>query len=332
MPDTEMAKVLSMDGARQPQPDFLGYLQNGAVMNGVTRLSPELSKAITARYADLLSTLMGETASKEDAARLRQIMIESADILGGSVAFSFSPALDNKPPFEFRYVATVRDKQRFYEFLEQASKLASEGVIADFYEKLGLKIGFDLKRNVSTYKDVPIDAIRFTMQPVDANSPEGQMIRTMFGDGFDLRLATVDNLLLYTMSAAPDKTIQALIDQARAGGPTQIASEVQAAMALMPEAKTAEFFATYNYLRVLQLATAMMPIPIPKADVPTQSNIALTGEVGGAKVRFNAAVPKQHLMEIVTVFMKMQQEQMKQQQQQEQPPQVQPQSRSLGQT
>jgi hypothetical protein len=316
LPDTEMAKILSMDGAPQQQPNLLGYLENGAAMTGVSSLSPALLKALTLEYMDLLSTMMGETASKEEIAKFRQLATDSIDALGGTVAWSFSADLKGKPPFEMTYVATLKDKQKFYQVLDQASQMMNEGAIADFYKKLGMAMQFEIKRNAETYKDVPIDAMHFAMQPTDANSPQAQMIKQMYGEGFDLRLATVNDLLLYTMSAKPEEKIHALIDQAKTGGPGQVPSEIQAALNLLPEAKKAEFFGTYNILRLMQMGMAFAPMPMPQVDVPSQSNIAFAGDIGGGKLQITAAIPKQHVLEAMMVFMKMQQQNMQQQQQQ----------------
>jgi len=316
LPDSKMAKTLSMDGAPQQQPNLLGYLENGAAMTGVSSLSPALLKALTLEYMDLLSTMMGETASKEDIAKFRQLATDSIDALGGTVAWSFSADLKSKPPFEIKYVATLKDKQKFYQVLDQASQMMNEGAIADFYKKLGMAMQFEIKRNAETYKDVPIDSMHFAMQPTDANSPQAQMIKQIYGAGFDLRLATVNDLLLYTMSAEPEKKIHALIDQAKAGTPGQVPSEIQAASNLLPEAKKAEFFGTYNILRLIQMGMAFAPMPMPQVDVPSQSNIALAGDIGGGKLQITAAIPKQHVLEAMMVFMKMQQQNMQQQQQQ----------------
>jgi hypothetical protein len=330
VPDTEMSRILSMDGSQQ-QPNLLGYLENGAIMNGVFRMSPAFSKTITAKYLDMLPAIMGKTASKEDIEQFKQLATSSADALAGPIAFSVLPDLKSKPPFRVRYVAVLKDKEKFYQVLDQTAKMMNEGAIGNLYRDLGLKMQFDLKRNVTAYKDVPINAIHVAMQPVDTNAPEGQMISAMFGEGFDLRLATVDNLLIYTLSVTPEKDMQALIDQVKSGGPGQAPSEVQAAMQLLPDAKNAEFFMTYNYLRVLQMVTALTPIPIPQMDVPTQSDIVIAGDIGNGKLQASVAVPKQHVLEIMTVFMKMQQEQEKMKEQQ-QPQQGQPQGQQPGQT
>jgi hypothetical protein len=318
VPDTEMARILSMDGAPQPRPNLLGYLENGAVMTGVATFSPALLKALTLEYMDFLDAMMRATASHEDIAQIRQLMTDSADALGGALAWSFAADLKNKPPFEVRYVATLRDKQKFYQVLEQASKLMNEDWIADFYKQLGMTVQFDLKRNVETYKDVPIDAIHFAMLPADTNTPQAQMIKQIYGAGFDLRLAAVNNLLLYAMSADPQTEIHALIDQAKAGEPGPVPSEIQAALNLLPEARTAEFFGTYNILRLIQMGLAFAPVPMPQIDVPSQSNIAYAGDIGGGKLQVTVAVPKQHVLELMAAFMKIQQQKMQEMQQQQQ--------------
>lgn len=318
VPDTEMARTLSMDGAPQPQPNLLGYLENGAVMTGVATFSPALLKALTLEYMDFLDAMMRATASQENIAQIRQLMMDSTDALGGALAWSFSADLKNKPPFEVRYVATLRDKQKFYQVLDQAPKLMNEDWIADFYKQLGMTVQFELKRNVETYRDVPIDAMHFAMLPVDANTPQAQMIKQMYGAGFDLRLAAVNNLLLYVTSADPQTEIHTLIDQAKAGAPGPVPSEIQAALNLLPEAKKANFFGTLNYLRAIQMFMAFMPIPMPQIDVPSQSNIAYAGDIGGGKLQVTVAVPKQHVLELMAAFMKIQQQKMQEMQQQQQ--------------
>ena len=322
MPNTEMAKTLSMESP-SPQPNLMGYLQNGAVANFVANLNPALLRAVSLRYVDVITTLVGQSASQEDVAKFKQLAMDSIDALGGALAFAYLPAPKSKPPFEVTYVATLRDKQKFYRVLDEAPKLMTQGPLADFYAKLGVKFQFNVKRGVETYKGVPIDAITFAVQPVDANTPQAQMIKSMYGEGANLRLAVVNNLLVYVLAQEPDKAIHTLIDQAAAGGPSQVPPEVQAALALVPEAKKSQLFGTFNILRMLQMAMTMMPMAAPPAEVPTQSNVAFAGQIGDGRLRIETAVPKQHVLEVMAVVMKMQQQ--KAPQQQQETPQAQPQ-------
>jgi hypothetical protein len=314
VPNTEMAKTLGTDSSPQPRPNLLGYLDNGAAMNSVISLSPALLKTVTPKYMDLFTAMMGASASKEDIAKFGQLLTDSMDAVGGTIAWSFAANLKSKPPFEIKYVAALKDKQKFYQILEKSSQMMREGTVADFYQKLGLKMQFDLKRNVETYKDVPIDSIHFTLQPADTNTPNApmqmQMMKTMLGEGFDLRLAIVNDLLLYTLAADPETKIHTLIDQVKAGGPTQIAGEVQAALSLLPDAQKAQVFGTYNILRLMQLGMAFVPIPLPSVDASTQSGIAFAGDIGGGKLLVNVAIPKQHVQELMQFFMSLQQQKM----------------------
>jgi hypothetical protein len=321
VPDTEMAKVLGLSGPSQAQANLRGYMENGAITTGVTNFSPELVRTVALWRVDLAATLLGSVMTPDQIAQFRKLALDSADALGGSSAWAFLPALKEKPPFRMHYVAVVRDPQKFNNVLEQASKLMSEGAPAKLGEQFGLKMRFDFKRNVETYQNVPIDAVTIIFQPVDVNSPQGQMIKNVYGAGLNLRLAVTNGLLLYCLSADPEKDIHALIDRARAGGAGQAPSEVQAALQLVPNAEQAEVFGTYNYARLIQMALSFLPVPAPPVEVTSQSNAAFAGDIGGGKLLVNAAIPKQQVLEVVSIFARIQQQQvqerMKQQQQQE---------------
>jgi hypothetical protein len=136
----------------------------------------------------------------------------------------------------------------------------------------------------------------------------------------------VNNLLVYAIASDSGTLVRKLIDQAKGDATQPFPSEVEAAVQLIPGAEKACFFATYNYLRVLQMVTAIMPMPIPQTAVQSQSNIAIAGKVSGGSLSVEMALPKQHLMEIMTIFMQMQQKKMPEQQErpdQDQPPETQ---------
>jgi hypothetical protein len=333
MPDSEMGKIFNMVNAGQ-QLKYLDYLENGAVMNCDTTTSPAFFKAISEKYANLAVAIMGPNAPPEDAAKIKQFVADAMDAFSGTMAMSFSADLKSKPPFKVTYAAAVKDKKKLYDTMDQAVKMMNEGAIAEFYKKMGMKMHLDRKPNAETYQGVSIDAMHMTIEPADTNSPEGQMIKNIYGEGLDLRLAVVNDLMLYVLSPEADKAIHALIDQAKATTPRPIASEVEAALQLLPDAKSADFFGTYNFLRLIQMAMAMMPMPLPPMDVATQSDVAFSGQIGGGKLQVGVVIPKQHVLEIMMAVMKMQQSMMQKQQptpQPGQPSQNQPQSSPRGQ-
>jgi hypothetical protein len=128
------------------------------------------------------------------------------------------------------------------------------------------------------------------------------------------------------MAADPDKEIHALIDQAKSGSPGQVPSEVQAAMQLIPEAKNASFFGTYNYVRAIQMAMSFMPMPMPmpQPGVSTESAVAFAGTIGNGRLLTNIAVPKQQVQALANMFTSMKQQEMQKQQKQPGQPGAQP--------
>jgi len=326
VPNSDMAKIFSLSGTPPEQAHLVEYLENGAIMDGVVNFSPAFSKAMALKRIDLLTALLGPAMSQEDMARWKKLATDSADALGGAAAWAFLPDLKNKPPFKFRYVFVLKDQQKFSDILDQVSKMMNEGVLADLTKKFGLKMQFSLKRNAETYQEVPIDAIRVALQPTDANSPQGQMMKTVFGEGLNLRLAVVNSLLLYTLAADPEKEIRALIDQAKAGTPGPMPSEVQAALQLIPDARKADFFGTYNYTRAIQMALSFLPMPLPGPPVEAspQSNIAFAGNIGNGRLLTNIAVPKQQILDIMKFIMTVQPQKMQEQKSQPEQPGAQP--------
>ncbi len=308
-PGSNMADMFKGDTAGAGN-KLMGYMTEGAAVNFAGSMSSPFWRKVNEAYIDLMSKIMGDSASGDDIAAFKKMATDAMDAFGGALAGSFSIDMNSKPPFQATYVADVKDSAKFYRVLEEASKAMTAGSIADLYKEMGMQMSFDLKRNASSYEGVSIDAITFNVKGTDPDSPATQMIDAMYGDGLNVQMATVNNQLVYALGQNAQGSVQKLIDQVKAGGPKQVAGEAQTALAMIPGADKADFFMTVNIVRLMKLVSAFAPIPMPQTDIPTQSSIAIASDASNGRMTLDLAIPKQHVIEIMGLVMQIQQQQM----------------------
>ena len=320
LPGTNMANMFVADAPARQQNKLLGYLQDGAMVNfGANVNRPFLQKLYTKGF-DLLALMAGDNMAADDTAKMRTLATDMVDSIGDSVACSFSIDANSRPPFSIKYIIAVRDEKKFNRVIEEQMEMMNTGAIADLYKNMGIKMSYTMKRGIDNYKGASIDSATLVFKPTEPNSPMGQMLDAMYGEGFKYRWATVDELWLCAIGGDMDSVIRELIDQVKAGGAKQLADETKAALELLPGADQNSFVGTLNLIRAFKMATAMAPMPMPQLGIPTKSNIAFTGKIGNDKMSVDIALPKEHLTEIMMGFQMMMRQQMPMPEQPQQPP------------
>jgi hypothetical protein len=311
VPGTGLANMLASDPSADRKNNLLNYMEDGAMMNFGFNVNKYFWKEFNLKGIDLLTVMCSESLDAEDIEKMKALVTDGIDCLGGPMACSVSIDAKNKPPFIAKYIIAVKDKKKFNQLIENSMQLFNTSGILDFYRNLGIETSFEIQRDVDSYKNVSIDSAKLTMKSTDTASPQGQMINSIYGGGFDYRWGIVDGLCVLTIGSNADSLIREMIDQVK-GRTTQMGSEVKAALELLPEAEKADFVVTYNVLRWLKIAGSMtvMPIPMPmlQTDIPTKSNISLAGKIGNGKMVVDIALPKEHIKEIMTAVLMMQQQ------------------------
>jgi hypothetical protein len=307
VPGTDMAKMFTADGPSQRDNTLLTYLDDGAMASFGATINTSFWKMLNLRSIDLFASMCGGSMSAENIKEMKTLATEIIDSVEGPMVYSVSSDSKNKPPFTIKYVIAVKDEKKFNQIIEKATDMISSSGIMDFYKSFGLETSFSLKKDIDSYKGISISSAKLMMKASDANSPQGQMITSMYGEGFDYRWGMTDGLFVCAVSGDVNSTIRELIDKVKDDSPKQIGSEMKAALSLLPGANKADFIVTFNVLRLFKMATTIIPVPIPPMDIQTNSNIVIAGSSADSRMVVNIAVPKQHLIEIVSAFMMMQQ-------------------------
>jgi hypothetical protein len=317
VPGTNTAAMLIANPLADDKNELLGYLENGSAMNFAMKMNKPFWEKYSVAGMDLMDALTGHNVSAEDMAKSKELITDSMDAMGGSMAGALSVDTEQgKLPFAMNYVIEVANADKFNKMFDESAELFKTTGILDFYKGLGIEMDYTTKRNAETYKDVSINSARLVIKSTEPNSPMGQMMDKMYGGGFDYRWGLVDGLCTMAIGGDVDAEVRELIDLVKAGGPKEICSEVKDALKMLPQAEKAEFFVTCNYIRLMKMMGAMMPPGagmISKINVPSKSNINIAGTIGNSEAVIDIALPKQHLSELVTAFMMLQQEIMKQQ-------------------
>jgi len=309
--DSEMAKFFVSNPLANQENRLLGYLDEDAMMNMAIWVDQQHTKDFFLKMVDSFAETSGEVLSQDDIELTKRIISDFVDCAGEALAFTFDMASQKSKTMAGSYVFEIKDVDKLNSALDGAVKLFRSDGMAEFYMGQGLEVAFSLERGVDSYKGAQIDKAFLKMTPIDPENPQGQMIAAMYGDGFNYRWATVDNLFVCTIGDNAEKELYGLIDIVRDGGPKKTDAGIKSTLALLPESKTLEFVGTINYLKQVKavfsaLANSDMPIPKPDLNITSKTTgLAFGGKADKGQLIFNIALPKKHLSEISQFFMSM---------------------------
>ena len=304
MPGTKMASLFTTDALTKKENKLRPYLQNGAMMNFSGNVTGKLNSETTKLFADWFS----KKTTPEKAAKIQALVNDMTAVFNGNDAISASIDPNSKPPFSELIVSEISDKDKFNKMVDEGAELVNSGIVNDFYKDLGMPIqcSMTIKRGVENYNGVSIDSAVLAMKIADANSPQAQMMKQMYGDKIEYRWAIVNNLFVCAIGGDSNAKLKNLVDQVKAGSPTQVCSEVKDALALLPGSEKADLIATFNLVRCFDFLPMAMPM-MPKMNIPTKSNLAFAGRIDNGIATIDIAIPKTHLMEIMQAVMMLQQ-------------------------
>jgi hypothetical protein len=238
---------------------------------------------------------------------------EMLQAMGGKGVSTLQHAPGAAPPVRTQTLLEVTDPAQF---LGQFRKFCgSFNDIVDSQGKLkeaGYAMTFEHSTDAQTYRGVSIDESTLSLDiAADANSPEVQVLRRLYGEGWDYRWAMVDNAFLNSVGGDADKTIRQMIDGVKASKGLGAQGETKAAMALLPGADKADLFVTVNAIRLFGLVAEQSAGRLPKVELPpSRSNLILASRVDAGKVSMDLVLPKAHLVEIRDLVQKVMMRQM----------------------
>ena len=316
VPGTEMAKIFATNPV-SGQNNLLPYLEDGAMMNVAFMLNAPLLKEGMDLQVDLISVMSGKSAESQELQKLKSISESMIETVKGPAAYTISVDPNLTPPFKGNYVIAVKDPEKFQKLMNESMQMMTSIGFLDIYKSMGVEANFNISKNVETYKGVTIDSAKLTMKFTQANAPQAQMLDKMYGGGFDYRWGMVNDLFAVTIGTDAETSMHKLIDKIQAGRATQIAPEIKSALSLVPGAEQADFFATVNMLRLFRMMSGIMasaaPVPFPSINIESKSNFVVDGKASNGTLTIHAALPKEHLQEIMRAVMTIQQEMMKSQ-------------------
>ena len=285
--------------------NLLGYLDDGAMMNIASKIDHKSMNASYMKLFELMGEMISENMPEKELKKMKKLTTKMIDAMGDSLAMSFGFS-EESSLFEIKYVIEVGNKKAFEKVLEKELQMMQDGTFNKLYKGFGMEMDFKVEREIDTYQGIDIDAAKLEFKMGDEEGPQNRMLKQIFGDGLDYRLAFVDNYCIYSIGGNADKGIRELIDQVKSGGPKEIGSEMKAALDVIPESKQAEAVGTYNYVRILNLLPNMILEPdgagLPNLNVPTKSNVAFASGLDDGKITMQIAMPKKHLLEIKSAF------------------------------
>ena len=323
---TELSKMLVSDKKNDGY-TLTGYLDNNNAVNGLMKMNRPFMQTFYDKVFDIMGAITDDPASKDQTAKMKALTQKMITAMGDEISFSYSYA-GSKPPFKLQEVGEVKDSAAMKAMMTEGMEYANT-----LYKAMGIPAELKYEPGVSTYKNTSIDTISISI--VASDDPNNMMqkeIEKMYGGGFKYYMAQTSDKFYVTMGSDSEQTLKALIYQP-ASSPAP-SGDIKIAMDTLQNTPYDDFVCSVNIIKLMKGMGEMMQTmgvtaqmgPVADMfgglkDIPSQSCFVTGGNISDGSASIRIALPKQHLIEVVSAAMLIQQ-QMQQQMQNQQPDMV----------
>jgi hypothetical protein len=323
---SETAAMLDAGPTSTNNYSMTGYLDNDNAVNGVMKMNIASMQMMYDKMFDILGKANTGKIKSGTVSKMKSFTQKYIATMGNEIAFSFSYA-GVQPPIKLVEVIKMKDMKTALSLTEDSMSL-----VGDLYTEMGMPMTFKYNHNTGTYKDATLDTMTISFPKSDnAADPMSMAMEQIYGDGFVYQVAHTDDKYYMTMGGDAEAALKKAVDQ---DGTAPATGEVKAAIDTLSKAGYGDFACSVNVIKLItglgemiESMGAMHPAnqsPVPQGlfaiakSIPSQSSLALGGKSSDGEASLRLVLPKQHLMELMSMAMQMQQQMMMQQMQSQQ--------------
>jgi len=311
---SQLAQMLVADPAANKPYTFEGYLDNTYAVNGLMKINHLSMQKMYDKIFDIMKTTNSDPSLADQIEKMKTLTNKMLRAMGDETAFVFSYA-QGQPPLKVREVIAVKDSDTMTALTNEGLALAN-----DLYAAMGLPVNFEYQSGVSTYKNATIDKITLAFASSDdPNNPVQAAMKQIYGGNFVYTTAHSKDKFYMAMTSDSQTDVKKLIDQNASAAAT---GEVKAALDTLQATPYKDFICSINVIKLMtdlgELMQSMgnmnpggpMPDIFGGLNVPSKSSLAIGGQTANGQFGTRTILPKQHLMEIFSAAIQIQQKMM----------------------
>lgn len=311
------AQMLVADPAGTQGYKLAGYTDNSYAVNVLTKINQPFFTKLNESMLRIMETSAQDGYSPEEMQKMKGLMTKWMDLVGKEFAVSFSYG-GGMPPVRFHEIVELKQGT-------SAAALMSEGLemVNSMYKSMGMPFMLSYQPGTETYKQIAIDTIKIAPTEAAKTAPEFVEMSKMMGpEGMSYYMAQKGSQLILAMGPKGVDEIKALIDQP---ADKAVAGDMKTALDTLNGTGYTDMAASINIIRLMKGMGEMIQTmggeeqinpfkSLSGMNLQSQSCLVMGGKVADGQLGMRIALPKQHLLEIVTAAMQIQQQMLQQQQ------------------
>ncbi|AQQ71963.1 hypothetical protein SMSP2_02342 [Limihaloglobus sulfuriphilus] len=303
LPDTPMASYFVED-ARLLNLALSKYAAQDSFMTLAMKVDTHSYRELSSLAVDWAADILCGGESDELLKKAKKSMDDMFDSMGGDYMYSLNLGGDGGM-FAGNYVLEVKDGEKYNQAIEAAVEFWTSPELLKFTEELGFKLDFAIEKDAFEIEGHPVDRAKLNITMLEQDSNEAQAIKKIFGEGLEYYWTVSDQLWLCTVGSGGRERLAAMLSEQ----PTPAAQPFLDALSKVVDYQTADMAGTYNYAQALlwslDFAQVLGETEIDTSQLTCDSRISFASKFLDNGAKFEAAVPKEHIKEIVDIFMKL---------------------------
>jgi peroxiredoxin len=320
---SETAKCLTADSSVSKGYQLGGFTDNSYAVSGLMKVNQPMFKKYNDMMLKIINASAQEGATPAQSEKMTAVLNDMMAMIGNEIAFSFSYAAGT-PPFRLREVVELKEDASMKTMMTKGLDIANS-----LYKSMNMPFSLSYLPGTETYKGTAIDSMKLSFNEGEEQTKEfAEAVKTMYGaEGIQYYMAQKGKLLMMTMGPKGLDEIKSLIDQPAS---VAVGGDMKAALDLLGQSGYTDFAASVNIIRLMKGMGEMMQTlggdaamnPFKNIfsgmNIQSQSCLIMGGKIADGQFGMRTALPKQHLIEVVTAAMQIQQQMMQQQMQPQQ--------------
>ena len=305
---SQLAKIMIPDDNKLNL-NRMAYLENDSFMRLGLKVNADYYKASSIVFFDFFEDMFKTEENTQTMQKIREISTQWASAVKDDCVISYGFNNDSESKLALSFIAGIDDAEEVESLINKQVEFFNTQDIQGIIESFDLNLELTASNGVNSLDSYPVNKLTYKFDIPMQTEEDAKIFDQMFGEEINGYWVCYDDLLMCTSDNEDISRLKAMAETSKSNA--QISDALKENFQMLGDYSTFEFIGTYNYVKLFEFSLATMSSMMPEAQkdslkFETNSNIVFGGDIKADGMVYELAVPKKHIIEIMSVLPAMQ--------------------------